>query len=393
MNRDAEPPVFRSNLIHGPARRGSHYASPPPSPRPQHGQKPIVQTSALLQLPAEIRILILVAAFGDRTIHADLDLVSTPATSRARPQTPPNGLVPPRPDLVDLASTDLAWKPTGHLCHRRCFDARRAPAALPAPLFVVDRDRCFTGGAALCGLPAAGLASCRVGALGWLLACRQAHAEGVDVLYRRNTFRLNESFALENMARIAPATSSRAAIARLSLSLTMGRPRVASDRVVYPRPHDAVEHLPHLLSLLPDAFPCLTRLHLVLAGEMWPATQLSAYCAPSVVLHARVAGMLAQLEGLMRCWRRTLQHCEVAFDSSIYFPWLQVERGLQIDFKDYADFEQCPYTVWRPLPPDTQEAKSSPTDHRPLAGYWVSLDAWDAIPWSVMTDLYGTGPW
>ncbi len=36
---------------------------------------------------------------------------------------------------------------------------------------------------------------CHIGAMGWLLACRQAYAEGIDVLYATNTFFL-ESTAL-----------------------------------------------------------------------------------------------------------------------------------------------------------------------------------------------------
>ncbi|OAA57203.1 hypothetical protein ISF_07124 [Cordyceps fumosorosea ARSEF 2679] len=406
MDTDAEAPVFRSNLIPGPpATTTNGYTSPPPSPRLHPHEKPIVQTSALLLLPAEIRILILVAAFGDRTIHVDLEPVflsdtatttTTSTTSRSRPSTPPDGPEggPQRHwDLVDLSSPQIQWKPSGHLCHRRCFESRHAPP----PIFVIDRDRCFTGSAARCGLPAYGLASCRVGALGWLLTCRQAHAESLAVLYRRNTFRLNESLALENVPRILPHHRD---ITRLSLSLTMGRPPPRADRVAYPRPRDAVEHhLVPLLAPLPEAFPALTHLHVVLAGELWPEAQIAAYCAPSAALHARVEAVLAWVE---RCVVRrcaVLRRCEVAFDSSVYFPWLQVERGLEIDFKDYADFEQCPYAVWRPLAAaevgdggDDGTIKSV-TDRSRLSGYWVCLDAWDAIPWSVMTDLYGTGPW
>lgn len=405
MEQEATPAVFASNLIQSPDcgdTSSSYYSSPPPSPRLHH-RKPIVQDSLLLLLPAEIRGLILVAAFGRRTVHAELDLARLPpqaqeSTSR-RPSTPPQGadggiLVTRQQDLIELANEGLEWKPRGHLCHRRCFDARRSRLSLPAPLFVVDRDRCFMGGGdggGFCNLPASGLSSCRIGALGWLLTCRQAHAEGIEVLYRQNTFRLNESFALENMGRImAPAISDQ--ITRLSLSLTMARPRVASDRIAYPRPRDAVEDLPSLFDLLPLTFPKLTRLHLVMAGELWPDAQLASYCSPSEALHARVETMLKRLEGIMHRLG-ALRLCEVAFDSSVYFPWLQIEKGLEIDFKDYADFEQCPYTVWRQLAPDTAQVKSHPTDLRRLSGFWVCLDAWDAIPWSVMTHLYGTGPW
>ncbi|KAJ6779432.1 hypothetical protein PWT90_03889 [Aphanocladium album] len=401
MDQEAVQPFFPCNQIQRAACDAactSYYSSPPPSPRLRH-RKTIIQTSLLLQLPAEIRALILVAAFGRRTVHADLDIISTPAagqeqTAPRRPSTPPGGAdggVTRRQDLIDLSNSEIQWQSKGHLCHRRCFDARRSRASLPAPLFVVDRDRCFmSGGTGFCNLAAPGLSSCRIGALGWLLTCRQAYAEGVEVLYRYNTFRLNESFALENMDRImSPACSSQ--ITQLSLSLTMGRPRVASDRIAYPRPRDAVEHLPGLFELLPATFPNLMRLHLVLAGEMWPEAQLAFYCSPSEALHARVESMLARLEGIMRRLG-ALRLCEVAFDSSVYFPWLQIEKGLEIDFKDYTDFEQCPYTVWRQLAVNAYDDEAHPTTRRQLSGFWVCLDAWDAIPWSVMTDLYGTGP-
>ncbi|KAM3533128.1 hypothetical protein MY4038_003553 [Beauveria bassiana] len=399
---DPNPPVFLPNLVaSSPVAASSSsccYASPPPSPQLRPHSKSIGQTSPLLLLPAEIRSLILAAAFGHRTIHVDLDLVAATPPTPSRLSGPPDGASTTaiqRRDLIPLSSDDIRWKPTAHLCHRSCFGgARRRRSrrpALPAPLFVVDRDRCFISGDR-CTFPEHGLASCCIGSLGWLLACRQAHAEGVAVLYRLNTFRLNESFALENIPRILPPAYIPA-ITQLSLSLTMGRPRVASDRIAYPRPRDAVEHLPALLARLPDTFPGLRRLHLVLAGEVWPETQLSAYCAPSPILHANVEALLVRFEGLVRHWP-ALRLCEVAFDSSVYFPWLQIEKGLEIDFKNYADFDQCPYTVWRSLPAeDAHEVESGTADRRRLSGFWVCLDAWDAIPWSVMTDLYGKGPW
>ena len=53
-------------------------------------------------------------------------------------------------------------------------------------------DRCLHGEARCC---ATWPGKCTVGAMGWLLACRQAYAEGIDVLYSTNTFFI-ESTAL-----------------------------------------------------------------------------------------------------------------------------------------------------------------------------------------------------
>lgn len=212
------------------------------------------------------------------------------------------------------------------------------------------------------------------------------------MLYRRNTFRLNESFVLENLPRLF-STSCASQLTQLSLSLTMGRPRVMTDRLGYPRPRDTVEDLPDLLSLVPDVFPNLAKLHLVIAGELWPELQLAAYCAPSEIVHSQVEDMLSLLEITLRRLKM-LRMCEIAFDSSVYFPWVQIEKDITIDFKDYADFEHCPCSVWRELSSDQEdELQLEHASQRQLYGLWVCLDAWDAIPWSVMTDLFGTGPW
>lgn len=364
----------------------------------------MAQTSLLLQLPAEIRCLILVAAFGRRTIHADLDLVSAPAKpQRQRPATPPPGqgdyhhgaiaaeaARDTEQRLVAFSSPENQWRPCGHLCHRGCHDPSRRRFSAPSQLFVVDRDRCFVPGDS-CTQPGGRHAPCRIGALGWLLTCRQAYDEGAEVLYRYNTLRLNESFALENIDVVLPP-SCLSYISQLSLSLSMGRPRVAADRLAYPRPRDTIDHLPHLLDLIPDVFPSLQRLHLVIAGELWPDAQLAAYCEQSDVLHNRVEGVLAQIESVVSKMA-ALRSCEVAFDSSVYFPWVQTEKDMVINFENYADFESCPYSVWRELPSREEEHRRLQLDRRRLSGYLVCLDAWDAIPWAVMTDLFGTGPW
>lgn len=418
MNQEPEQHIFIPNLLPelrqhdsgGAACKSnsaSFYASPPASPqhRPRHHYQRsgpgatiqndyIIQKSLLLQLPAEIRNLILVAAFGHRTIHADLDIVSLPdRRAHTPPATELAGDAPPQLDLIDLASPAIQWQPCSHLCHRECFPRH---SMSPAPVFVVDRDKCSSVcGSDDCAHPDASRASCHVGALGWLLTCRQAYMEGIEVLYRSNMFRLNESFALENMHRLMPPACA-SQITQLSLSMTMGMARDGVERLAYPRPQDTIEDLPYLLEMLPTSFPSLARLHLVIAGEIWPERQLIAYCAPSEALHADVEGVLALLGDVVLRRMRALRYCEVAFDSSVYFPWVQTEQGIGIDFKDYADFTHCPYSVWRPLS-DTREGEGEyyrpQPDRRRLSGVWVSLDAWDAIPWSVITDLFGNGPW
>ncbi|KAK1832540.1 hypothetical protein QBC39DRAFT_381371 [Podospora conica] len=159
----------------------------------------------ILSLPLEIRLQILTAAFGNRTIHVELNMRSPPHRHwifspfpklvHSRPAHEHGGAAPP---LVDYSSDDdrrrrcWVWssvchdvEPVGDKWDEPGSDRR--PAALRSGM----EDRCLHGEATKCqSWKRKGARGCEdtIGAMGWLLSCREAYHSGKQVLYSTNTF-------------------------------------------------------------------------------------------------------------------------------------------------------------------------------------------------------------
>jgi hypothetical protein len=74
-------------------------------------------------------------------------------------------------------------------------------------------DGCLRGEGMCCPLwppeSAVGIpGKCTVGVMGWLLACRQAYAEAIDLLYSTNTFFIESDALLDNLVCPGPAARS-----------------------------------------------------------------------------------------------------------------------------------------------------------------------------------------
>ncbi|GKT48626.1 uncharacterized protein ColSpa_08807 [Colletotrichum spaethianum] len=68
-------------------------------------------------------------------------------------------------------------------------------------------DECLKGSASMCsctGRSSSAGAACFVGAMGWLLACRQAYADGIGILYSTNTFHISSLELQLNLPRLLP---------------------------------------------------------------------------------------------------------------------------------------------------------------------------------------------
>lgn len=128
----------------------------------------ISASAFFLNLPAEIRRKILIAAFGDRTMHMSLEynhprqLVFTPSGGAAWSRyMPPGAKYPPqmlRPD----ENEPQAWNWRGCPCWQ-----------LGQPNHP-HNDQCLPGIAKCFKRGTAVLDVCLIGAMGWLLSCRQA---------------------------------------------------------------------------------------------------------------------------------------------------------------------------------------------------------------------------
>ncbi|KAI8207619.1 hypothetical protein K4K54_004857 [Colletotrichum sp. SAR 10_86] len=146
------------------------------------------QTGGIFRLPHELRHQILYDAFGGRTIHVDLRFrlpLHTLETSQGR--GPRHGGYPP---LVDWAEPpegkpvdrghDMAWRWYSCVCHH---DLRAFGKATPHDFSCMDA--CLTGEAGCLSLHPS-YDACQLGAMGFLLSCKQGHDELLDILYRQN---------------------------------------------------------------------------------------------------------------------------------------------------------------------------------------------------------------
>ncbi|CAH0058056.1 unnamed protein product [Clonostachys solani] len=171
-------------------------------------------------LPAEIRHAILVQAFGGRTMHMSLEfqhpffitMFDRYGDSRIACHAKIERLVTVSDSHL---RTDLPkeWVWFGCVCHRssyrdvgglRSYGAFRNPQAYSdthVPVLRSSRmdcsdtcepkdDRCTEGTGRCKAWPGNWPDKCQVGAIGWLLTCRQAYVEGFNVLYRTNTIHI-----------------------------------------------------------------------------------------------------------------------------------------------------------------------------------------------------------
>ncbi|KAJ6789898.1 hypothetical protein PWT90_03412 [Aphanocladium album] len=149
------------------------------------------------KLPAEIRIQILTAAFGARTLHMDVMLSYPPWRRRpvARDRAVPGHagmFVEPSRDgrffpVLDTTARQ-GWHWHGSICHRNPPGAAYADSSGHSVQPCQDQCRNGITPDDACKLwPGVGADKCRIGAMGWLQSCRQAYLEGIDILYGTNT--------------------------------------------------------------------------------------------------------------------------------------------------------------------------------------------------------------
>ena len=172
----------------------------PPESEACHGkdEKPDSSRSLLRnyglfgRTPYEVRRQILVEAFGGRTLHMDLSYRHPLVRKLKLPRNAgtPSGSGPGHrhcdlgSELVPDTSRPLRWQWFGCVCHRRARyqevekEQRYAAMEVSQSIEPCD-DECLDGFESMCscsqvGQSNSGGAACFVGAMGWLVACRQA---------------------------------------------------------------------------------------------------------------------------------------------------------------------------------------------------------------------------
>jgi hypothetical protein len=185
--------------------------SPKPQPKDQLPFLPSLRRSITLksfdaptclffQLPYDVRSMILLEAFGDRTLH------------------------------VDLVRQEESWQWRGAVCHRNMSRlpssqyAWLGPWADPCMQWAYERKGKFPE-------------VYNVGIMGFLLSCRQAYSEGIDVLYSSNCISIQSEPLLRNLPqliqpnRLASITSLEVVITAERVNWSHGGPTYELDHL------------------------------------------------------------------------------------------------------------------------------------------------------------------
>ncbi|OAA59922.1 hypothetical protein ISF_05933 [Cordyceps fumosorosea ARSEF 2679] len=356
-------------------RRRKHALTPTPSTTNLLSTQPRLDGTAnsplFQKLPAEIRIQILTAAFGERTLHMDVLLSYPPwrsqpvAHERAVPGHGGLFIEPSRagdgksyPVLDTTARQTWFWH--GSVCHRNppgteddggrhsvqpCQDLCRSG--------ITPDDTCSQW-------PGVSPEKCRIGAMGWLRSCRQAYLEGIDILYGTNTIHTASKALILDADRLL-LPQRLAAITSLQVLWDFGsRPPWAES---FPsKAKELIGVFEAMLRAVLSSFRGLKTLYISVqwtgrepqvTGPWWPGNGPDD--AVERLLMRRVDAMVRQLPARVADFA-------LAVPSSIYVEQCQVARetpGRTVEHvSDGARYER----FWRPVEKGNAHA-----------GYWVRL--------------------
>ncbi|KAF7558432.1 hypothetical protein G7046_g5729 [Stylonectria norvegica] len=166
------------------------------------------------RLPPEIRHAIQVLAFGDQTVHMELEY-----------QYPYNLVAEKEPETrafharIDLTGTgryahmdtqgEVKWRWFSCVCHRYPPEGIHLPLGrrgnMPWGHFrEPDVDHCLRGMCSCKNWPGKWPVKCQIGIMGWLLSCRNAYLEGTNILYRTNTIHIASPTLLRGLQDFIP---------------------------------------------------------------------------------------------------------------------------------------------------------------------------------------------
>ncbi|CAJ0542417.1 Ff.00g000670.m01.CDS01 [Fusarium sp. VM40] len=197
-----------------------------PNPRPyaltpspsQEQITTLAETVPFFRLPLELRRKILIHAFGNRTVHMDL-VLTHPLREPLNFDMDVRSIDPKRrfhgqdhshlwPYHKKNLGLDIEqpkyWQWRGCVCHRLL--PPRFKATVDAHNIVKPGDdRCCDGWSFYCVLYtkfAGKPDSCWIGAMGWLLTCRQAYVEGTEILYGTNIIHISSQPLINNLGML-----------------------------------------------------------------------------------------------------------------------------------------------------------------------------------------------
>ncbi|UPK91669.1 hypothetical protein LCI18_002604 [Fusarium solani-melongenae] len=167
------------------------------------------------KLPKEIRLEILCQAIGGTDIHIELDY-DYPATLRKLPTKNHASRISfqygetwcnrthtcwEKHVIVPNRWKSKKWRWWSCVCHRLGWTPFDGTARMAED--DLSFDRCKYGVNEWCkSTPGEVPSKCHVGAMGWLLCCRQAYREGIQVLYSTNAFLLSNTELILSLPKL-----------------------------------------------------------------------------------------------------------------------------------------------------------------------------------------------
>ncbi|KAL7907307.1 hypothetical protein GGI35DRAFT_455982 [Trichoderma velutinum] len=218
------------------------------------------------KLPRELRYDILLRAFGGGLLHMDLSFV--------------HPVAPIEPGRVLFSHTGIStndrlevnwdttvpksWQWWSSVCHRVMPNWEKTWSFIRMSHAEIPRagdDRCRYGDAHFCQSWRGTYPSkCKIGIMGWLLSCRQAYVEGIDVLYRTNTIHMSGQTLILHLSQLLPPQRLSAIT---SLEIVCPLKLHGAEAGAIPE----VGLLNDYLSVFASSLPNLTRLYLALKAK------------------------------------------------------------------------------------------------------------------------------
>ncbi|KAH6995884.1 hypothetical protein BKA56DRAFT_472834 [Ilyonectria sp. MPI-CAGE-AT-0026] len=336
--------------------------------------KPIARNGIFFEkLPAELRYKILVEAFGEQVVHMDLfydhpfylpgEVIELTLSNDYRPnhgglngnQNAKGGQSP----LLVNRHRPKQWAWRSSVCHRDSPDAYSRP---PGRRVQPAQDRCRFGGRdrRYCeSWPGEGPSKCFIGIMGWLLSCRQAYLEGIEVLYSTNTFNMASKEMVMNLPRLL-IPQRLEAITSVEI-LWDWEPFLRQDETAAFMPLSDKKSFHAFLDFIPIAFPKIRSLYVSLQGKLH-GYRTSQYPPPAEerfgILEETI---MIPVDNMVRTLGTHVQDISVAIPSTLYFHYRERAQSLGWKVEQTCVAGQLE-RHWRPL-----------TDCEFRAGYWVPL--------------------
>ncbi|KAH8705668.1 hypothetical protein BGW36DRAFT_367975 [Talaromyces proteolyticus] len=157
------------------------------------------------KLPPEIRRQILIQAFGNRTWHVDLNYIPSQLNIAHQKKQLSRDTYLKNPGLKTDDEESPSWQWFSCECFR--WEHWHRGVKYPGHMHLPYGDNCLGGQVCSCGGDGKHVRKPRehsIGIMGWLLSCRMAYQEGMDILFTTNKFHLHKPNLLLNLSRLLP---------------------------------------------------------------------------------------------------------------------------------------------------------------------------------------------